>query len=190
MKNLKYFLISGLVFALDQLSKWAVVERILRPRIEGATVQVADFFPWLMEKPKLLGFTQIEIFPFFNLVMVWNKGISFGMLNGDFVYGPEILIALTIIICGIFALWLLKNDSALQGTGIALVIGGALGNIIDRLRFGAVADFLDFHVYHYHWPAFNVADSCVCIGVALMIAQAVLNERTANKSYEDADEVQ
>ncbi|MGQ0526515.1 MAG: signal peptidase II [Alphaproteobacteria bacterium] len=167
--------ILGLILG-DQFSKWLVMARVIRANPENGQNAVG-FFPWLLDTPDLLGFTRIEILPFFNLVMVWNKGISFGLFNHDTDYGPLILGIMTLLIVGFFTWWLMKKNHPLQSAGIILVIGGALGNLIDRVRFGAVIDFLDFHVSGYHWPAFNIADSCICAGVALLLIHALFFEK-------------
>ncbi len=75
-------------------------------------------------------------------------------------------------------LWLRRTDQLLTGLGLGLVIGGAAGNVVDRIRFGAVVDFLDFHLAGYHWPAFNVADAAICVGAALMLADGLLVRRS------------
>lgn len=108
----------------------------------------------------------IEVTSFFNLVLVWNKGVSFGMFgSGDFTTVLSLFAAaVTVILIG----WLWKTTSTLLSLSISLIIGGAIGNIIDRIRFGAVVDFLDFHALGYHWPAFNVADAAICVGVVLI----------------------
>lgn len=114
----------------------------------------------------------IEICPFFNLVMVWNKGISFGMFAGH--NQPLALVALSAVIIVILLGWLYKNHSPLVAFALGSIIGGAIGNIIDRLRFGAVADFFDVHAGTWHWPAFNIADSAIFIGVVLLCAHSML----------------
>jgi signal peptidase II len=137
--------IAILVLAFDQASKWFFLE----------VVQVAIRPP-------------IEVLPFFNLVMVWNTGISFGM----FAEGgkPYILAAISLTIMLILVFWLAKSHSRLTAAALGSTLGGAAGNVIDRLHFGAVADFFDFHIGAYHWPAFNIADSAIFIGVVLLCA--------------------
>lgn len=110
----------------------------------------------------------IEVFSFFNLVTVWNTGISFGMFNG-LVNSKIIFAGLQGFIALILLVWLYKNRKTHIACALGLVIGGALGNIIDRIYNGAVADFLDFHIANYHWPAFNLADSLIFVGVAILI---------------------
>lgn len=110
----------------------------------------------------------IEILPFFNLVEVWNHGISFGMFN-KLAYGKWLLSGVAVIITIILLRWLFHTDDRQTSIALCLVIGGAIGNTIDRVRYGAVADYLDFHVFGYHWPAFNVTDMAICVGVTLMV---------------------
>ena len=117
----------------------------------------------------ILGET-IEIAPFFNIVYVLNKGISFSMLSNA---GPVILTLLAVLISLSVVYFMFKEKDSLSRTALALILGGAVGNIIDRIRLGAVVDFLDFHAFGYHWPAFNVADSAICIGVMLLLYQMI-----------------
>jgi signal peptidase II len=96
--------------------------------------------------------------------------------------GPWILSAVALIIALGLAFWLTRVTHLLTALGVGLVIGGALGNVIDRLRFGAVFDFLDFYVGTYHWPAFNVADSCITIGVVLLLWDGLFHGQERGKS--------
>lgn len=111
----------------------------------------------------------IELTSFFKLVMVWNQGVSFGMLTHNANYMRWFLIAVALIICFVMARLGLKSALRWEHIGYGLVTGGALGNVIDRLRFGAVADFFYFHVGTFSWPAFNVADAAICMGVAILL---------------------
>ncbi len=120
---------------------------------------------------------QVEVLPFFNLVSVWNHGVSFGMFSNPEGAGRFILIAIAAVIALVLYGWLRKAEGRLASLAIGLVIGGALGNIIDRLVLGAVFDFLDVHAYGYHWPAFNVADSAICIGVFILCIESFLPSR-------------
>ena len=114
---------------------------------------------------------------FFRLVIVWNPGVSFGFLGGDRALPPWILSAVAIVVCVGLFVWLRRVDRSLIGWGIGLVIGGAIGNVIDRARWGAVFDFADFHVGQWHWPAFNVADSAIVVGVGLMLIDSLIGEK-------------
>ena len=111
---------------------------------------------------------EITISNFFSLVYVWNRGVSFGMFN-QLENGQIILSILQGSIALILFYWLYQNKKPHLVYALGFIIGGAMGNVIDRIRNGAVADFLDFHIASYHWPAFNLADSFVFIGVAILI---------------------
>lgn len=117
----------------------------------------------------------VSVLPFFNLVLVFNRGVSFGFLASSEV--PLLLSLFSLAVSGILAWCICKAGTKRQALPYALVLGGALGNVADRLRFGAVVDFLDFHAFGYHWPAFNVADSAICIGVALLCVESMLGTR-------------
>lgn len=119
--------------------------------------------------------------PAFNWVLVWNRGVSFGMFNAHPEWMPWILLSLTSLMTIAMTLWLLQTPRKWTLYGLALVIGGALGNILDRLQHGAVVDFLDFHWQDYHWPAFNLADSFIFIGVVFLLWDSV-KEASENKS--------
>ncbi|MDR0753178.1 MAG: signal peptidase II [Holosporaceae bacterium] len=104
------------------------------------------------------------IWPFFNFVNVKNSGITFGLLNG--IFQPIVFVAISLIIVASFCVWIKNNDSYRLPS--SLIIGGAIGNLIDRIIHQAVIDFLDFHLLTYHWPAFNIADSAIVIGGSVM----------------------
>lgn len=166
------------IIILDQLTKWAVLEMIIRPAIEGTHITGMGFFDWILTPPERLPFAAIETTSFFNWVMVWNEGVSFGMMKGD---TPTFLIIAALAISAIFALWLARARHWMPMLALSFVIGGALGNVIDRFRFGAVADFLDFHTRGYHFPAFNLADSCISVGIALLVLDGLFFEPRRNK---------
>jgi signal peptidase II len=114
---------------------------------------------------------------FFQLVIVWNRGVSFGLLGGDRAVPPWALSGVAIAVCVGLVLWLRRTDRLLTGWGIGLVMGGAIGNVIDRARWGAVFDFADFHVRDWHWPAFNIADAAIVVGVGLMLVDSLIGEK-------------
>ncbi|MBC8337656.1 MAG: signal peptidase II [Alphaproteobacteria bacterium] len=140
---------AGLIVVFDQVTKWWMVFHVMNP-------------------PRV-----IEVTPFFNLVMGWNYGVSFGMLTSAPEIGVWILPVVTALITLALAVWLYRAEGLRPAFGLGLVIGGALGNLIDRIRFGAVADFLDFHASGYHWPAFNVADSAITLGAVVLVLDAL-----------------
>lgn len=147
-----------MVLVLDQLSKWVMLE-------------IVD----IDTRPT------IALLPFLNVVMVWNRGISFGLFqhmeNSHYVFA-----AVAALISVLLIVWMVKNKNLLPGIALGLIIGGAMGNIIDRLRFGAVVDFIDVYFDSYHWPAFNVADSAVCIGALLLIIDSVYDPKRKKRS--------
>lgn len=177
MSRLPYLGLVCMLIIADQLSKWAVTERIIRPEIYNGANGL-DFISWYVESPVRLPFASVEILPFFNLVMVWNQGVSFGMFANLGDIGPLLLIVLSAVISIWFLAWLFTSTNVTQKTAIAIVIGGAIGNVIDRVRFGAVIDFLDFHLLGWHYPAFNIADSAIVIGVFILIFYTLFFEKT------------
>jgi signal peptidase II len=106
---------------------------------------------------------------FFNIVFTWNFGTAFSLFNALGEFAPIALIIMTGMIIALILYYLIKRAQRFEIVPLALVAGGAIGNLLDRIRFGAVVDFLDFHIGAYRWPAFNVADVCIVVGVGLYI---------------------
>jgi signal peptidase II len=142
------FLLALTVLVLDQATKW---------------LALASLDPY----------EPMVVTPFFNLVLVWNRGVSFGMLSGDPAWGPWYLTGMSAAIGAFLIVWLYRESRVVTRVALWLVLAGAVGNIIDRLRFGAVIDFLDFHAFGYHWPAFNVADSAIVVGAGLILLDSL-----------------
>lgn len=140
--------LATLVFVLDQITKVWIVGGVMDP-------------------PRT-----IAVLPFANLTLVWNRGVSFGIL-GDGAVGPYLLAGLAIVVAVALVVWMRRAESALLGYGLGAVVGGAVGNAIDRLHWGAVADFVDLHVGGWHWPAFNVADAAITIGVVCVLVDGL-----------------
>lgn len=126
----------------------------------------------------------VEVTPFLNLVMAWNRGVSFGLLDRDWPGLPWLLSGLAVAIIVALIVWLHRVESRRPAAAIGLIVGGAVSNVLDRLLFGAVADFLDFHVAGFHWPAFNVADTCIVAGVAILLLDALFAGRESAKNSE------
>ena len=118
----------------------------------------------------------VELLPVFNLVAVWNYGVSFGLFNSGSGAASWLFVALALAIVAMLLIWLHRTQRALPAAALGLVIGGAFGNIVDRVRFGAVFDFLDFHAAGWHWPAFNVADSAITIGVIALFMDSLFHD--------------
>ena len=137
--------LAGLVIVLDQLSKWVVLNHIEY----GQTIYVA---------------------PFWNWVLTFNPGAAFSFLADQPGWQRWFFTVLALAVSGWIALELRKHPAQkLLSFSLALIMGGALGNVIDRVRFGAVVDFVQWHVAGYYWPAFNVADSAITVGAILLL---------------------
>jgi signal peptidase II len=127
---------------------------------------------WVVDHLMADGWRVIEVLPFFNLVMTWNPGVSFGMF-GDGAIHPWMFLAFAAVLATALGVWLWRSPSRVLHIGLGLMIGGALGNGIDRARWGAVADFLDVHAFGWHFWAFNVADASISIGAVLLIIDSL-----------------
>jgi len=119
-------------------------------------------------------FESIPIMPFFKLTYVHNTGAAFSFLSEAGGWQRWFFAALALVISGIIAVWLarLKHHETLLAVALSLVLGGAIGNLIDRLVYGYVIDFLDVYYQTWHWPAFNIADSAITLGVILMLVES------------------
>ena len=152
-----YFLVAAGILLLDQLSKWTV-EQALAP-----------------------GELRRVLSGFFNLTYVRNRGAAFGLFNEfESPLVQVFLVGFSLAALGLVFVLLWRGvASGTTGWGLALIFGGALGNLLDRLRSGSVVDFLDFYVGGYHWPAFNLADSSIVIGAGLLLLEVLIGRRAA-----------
>ena len=144
--NLRWLWLSLGVLVADQLTKWAALVGLTYAR-------------------------PVEILPFFNFTLLYNTGAAFSFLADHDGWQRWFFVFLAVVITAALLAWLAFvaiRDGRIK-VGITLLIGGALGNVIDRVLYGHVVDFLDFHVAGWHWPAFNIADAAITIGVALII---------------------
>ncbi len=141
--------IAAIVIVLDQLTKWFARDALWDPP------------------------SRVEVFSFFNLVAVENRGISFGMLESDSGFGPWLIAGVALAIAAALVVWLARTKRHLPAIALGLIVGGAVGNVIDRARLGWVIDFIDLHVGDYHWPAFNIADAGITVGVGLLLIDAL-----------------
>lgn len=119
----------------------------------------------------------VELTSFFSLVLVWNRGVSFGLFAHNAELSRWLLTAVGIGLSAMVSIWLWKSMTRFTSIATGMVLGGAIGNILDRLLYGAVVDFLDFHLDAWHWPAFNIADSAICVGVCLLIIESFLPKK-------------
>ena len=155
--------VAVLAIGLDQVTKWWILASVMDP-------------------PRVINVT-----PFFNVVLVWNRGISFGMFSNESMAGVLILSFLALIIVGFLINWLRKAESKRAAVSLGLIIGGALGNVIDRVVHSAVLDFLDFYIGSIRWPAFNAADSFITVGAILLIADSLFSRGSDQSKIELQD---
>jgi signal peptidase II len=152
------FSIAAAIFAADQISKWIVIYVIGLPN-----------------QPSLAGPPSIELLPFFNLTWTENRGVSMGFLTATTNLARWLLVGLTAAIATGVLVWILREKNRGDAIALSFVLGGALGNIVDRVRYGYVADFLDLHIGEWRpFLIFNVADAAITIGVLLLLVRALL----------------
>jgi lipoprotein signal peptidase len=144
------------VLALDQLSKW-----------------------WILYVYDLPARVSEPLLPFLNLTMVWNRGITFGLLSNDSTLGSALLAAVALAVVVALGLWLRRAERLSVALALGAVAGGAVGNVIDRLRYGAVVDFIHAHAFGWSWYVFNVADAAIVCGVAVLLLDSLLAGRRA-----------
>ena len=138
----------------------------------AAAVVLADQVTKSMVTSRFVEGERLEINAFFNMVLVYNKGAAFSFLANAPGWQTPLLIGFALVAIAIVVTLLVRSpERRMLSCGLALILGGALGNVIDRLRFGKVVDFLDFHAAGWHWPAFNVADSAITVGAVLLILE-------------------
>jgi len=138
---------------VDQITKWLILEVVMQP-------------------PRV-----IPIVPFFNLTLGYNTGVSFGLLKGMFTESPWALAALNLAIMAGLLFWASRARSGRESLALGLISGGALGNVIDRLRQGAVTDFFDFYIGSWHWPTFNMADVAIVVGAFVLVGGDMFSRR-------------
>ena len=151
------------VLVADQALKWLMLEVIRLP---------------VIGQVKLLA-----LGPFgFDLTMVWNRGVTFGLLAAE----PGMTQYLLIGVAGVIALfllrWMARAETRVTAAALGAVVGGAVGNIVDRLRFGAVIDFLDAHAWGWHWYVFNLADAAIVVGVVVLVIDALFRPSATPKT--------
>lgn len=153
--------IVALVLVLDQLSKWMILNE---PQMNALGC---------LDRTQPCG--KIELSPIFDLTMLWNRGVSFGALQAD-GWARWVLFVLTAGIAVVFCIWLFRATRWTTALAVSLIVGGAVGNLIDRARFGAVVDFLDFSGIYFVW-VFNVADAAISVGGVLLLLDQLLASR-------------
>jgi len=146
------YLVSIIVFAGDLLTKWLATEYLTARR-------------------------PVVVAPIFNLYLTYNSGVSFSMFSAQSELGTALLIGVALAIClGVIYMIRQEKDKWTR-FALAMILGGALGNVWDRIRYSAVIDFLDFHWDQYHFPAFNLADSAICLGAGIILFQMLRRKK-------------
>ena len=148
-------LAAALVLAADQASKW-----------------------WVLEVLRLPERGQVPVLPVLSLTMVWNQGVTFGLFHQDGAWGPWILTAVALAVVAALSAWMRRAESALVAAALGAIAGGAVGNVIDRMRFGAVVDFIHTHAWGWSWYVFNVADASIVCGVAVLVLDGLRPARS------------
>ena len=157
----------GLAFALllliaDQASKYWILD--------------------VLDLEELRNVPLLALGPFgLDLTMVWNRGVTFGMFSGEGDWNHLILAGLALMVAGFLLRWLMRSETRLVTYALGAVIGGAIGNVIDRVRFGAVVDFVDVHAWGWHWYVFNIADAAIVCGVIALVVDALIRPETKRK---------
>ncbi len=142
------------ILVADQISKW-----------------------WVLEVFDLPARVSVPVLPFLNLTMVWNRGITFGLLSSDSGWGAALLAAVALGVVAALTVWLWQAERMAVALALGAVAGGAVGNVIDRIAYGAVVDFLHAHAGGWSWYVFNVADAAIVCGVGLLLLDSLLAGR-------------
>lgn len=152
-KNWLFFIIFIIVFVLDRVSKIYVIDFFLDQKIDTFYIN-----------------------PYLNLVLIWNTGMAFGILQSDSIFYHFLSVFIFCIIIFLF-IWLIISISKFEKISISLILGGAIGNLYDRIVFNAVPDFIDFHYLDYHWFVFNVSDIIITVGVILLLLKDIFSKK-------------
>jgi signal peptidase II len=137
---------------------------------------------WVLDGLALEATGPIAVTPWLEFVLVWNRGVSYGLFQQDSETGRWILVAVTVVATIALAAWMARTTSRLSAVALGLVVGGAVGNGVDRVVYGAVVDFVHFHVADFSWYVFNVADAAIVAGAALIVLEALRGDRSAKRA--------
>lgn len=151
--------LAAVVLVLDQVSKWVILTQVMSP-------------------PRV-----VEVTGFFNLVLTYNTGVSFGLFGGSAAaWKPWALGGIAVAVSAGLLYWLARQPERWLALAIGLIVGGALGNALDRAHQPGVVDFLDFYLAGWHWPAFNLADSAIFLGVGILVFDGLFREPVRSKN--------
>ena len=153
-------LAAALIFAADQATKW-----------------------WVLTVLDLPTLGSVALLPVLNLTMVWNRGVTFGFFNGLGGWSTAVLDAVALAIVAALFVWLRRAQRPLVAAALGGIAGGALGNVLDRVRYGAVVDFIHAHALGWSWYVFNVADAAIVCGVAALVIDSLLHRDSADMGH-------
>ena len=161
-QRLRWLIVSVLVIAFDQGTKTLALKHLT---FQSPLVVIKGYFNWYLD---------------------FNTGAAFSLLSNSGPWHIVLFFGLAIVICGALLTWVLRANtlSSVSLLAVVLIVGGAIGNLIDRVRLGHVVDFLQWHIKLYYWPTFNIADSAICVGAVLLVLSSLLgldNERSKRK---------
>lgn len=156
------YAVAAVVFLVDQLAKW-----------------------WIIERLGLRDLESVPLLPILSLTWVENRGVSMGLLTADTETGRWLLVGLTAAIAVVVAFWIRRERHWPEALALGLVLGGALGNIVDRVRFGYVVDFVHLHVGAWSFYVFNVADAAITIGVAILLLSTLRGRSDTHATASD-----
>jgi signal peptidase II len=155
----------------------------MKPRLAGGllalVVLIADQASklWLLYGLKMSEGQRIGVAPFFDVYLRWNTGISYSLFQQSTAGGRWALLSVTVFATILLGVWLWRTSGPVAGLALGAIIGGALGNGVDRFAYGAVADFCDFHLFGWHFFVFNIADTAITLGVLLLVYDGLLAEK-------------
>jgi len=152
-KNWFFFIISIVIFFLDRVSKIYIIDFFLDQKIDTFYIN-----------------------PYLNFVLIWNTGMAFGVLQSDSIFYHFLSTFIFCILIFLF-IWLVSSISKFEKISISLILGGAIGNLYDRIVFNAVPDFIDLHYLDYHWFVFNVSDIIITVGVILLLLKDIFSKK-------------
>lgn len=139
---------------------------------------------WIVQGLRLPELGSVSLLPVLNLTWVENRGITFGLLNGAGGFGPVLLTVVALAVVAALGVWLWRAERVLVAAALGAVAGGAIGNVIDRLRFGYVVDFIHAHAWGWSWYVFNLADAAIVCGVAALVLDSMISRPARNSDSE------
>ena len=154
--------VAAAILVADQASKWWILDVARLPEV--GRIPLLEAGPFALD-----------------LTMVWNRGVTFGLLSGEGSWHHLALALLAAAIAAFLLRWMARAENRLTALALGAVVGGAIGNVIDRVRFGAVVDFVDAHAWGWHWYVFNIADAAIVCGVVALVADALFRPKAGLK---------